>query len=515
MGVVLHDQGRFEEAINAYHQAISARRDVAIFHANLGHALQSLGKLEESTAAYYDAVRIEPNDADLNFNLGVILRKRGMPDDAAVAFQKSISSDPKNAVAYYDLAIVLHETGKLDEAIAAYRKALSLKPNFADAHNGLGTALMDYGRFSDAQKSLERAVKLAPDNARYWRGVSIITKFSEGDPKIAEMERLLASASERSADDQIELRFALGKAYDDVGRRADAFTQWLAGNALKRKLLDYDEHATLNELDQVQTVFTPELISTAKAIGHQSSSPIFIVGMPRSGTTLVEQIIANYSSVYGGGELPFFRSAVEAVTGVPGVSAFGADGIRKVATHYLAQIKRISNSAPKVTDKMPRNFIFVGLIHLTFPNAPIISVTRDPRDTCLSCFSKLFSEEQDFTFELSELGRYYRHYQGLMMHWRHILPPERILDVRYEDVVNDLEGETRRIIAYCGLDWDPKCLSFYKTKRPVRTASTLQVRRPIYDSSIGRWHLYSEWLRPLLRELEVDLPLTDDTKSNQ
>jgi tetratricopeptide (TPR) repeat protein len=502
LGVVLHDQGKLDDAVAAYRQAVSVKGNVSAFHANLGHALRKLGKLEEATTALYEAVRIEPDNGEMNFNLGVVLRDRGMLKEAAVALRKAALHAPKKAEAHYDLAIVLHNLGRLDDAIAAYRKAIGVKPNFADAHNGLGTALMDAGQLPEARKSLERAVKLVPDNARYRRGVSIITRFSARDHQLDEIEQLVASGHTRSIEDQIELRFALGKAYDDVGRYADAFQQWSEGNALKRRTIEYDETTTFEEFDRVQAVFTAELIRSAGDLGHPSRLPIFIVGMPRSGTTLVEQIIASHASVFGGGELPYFKSSVEAATARLGGSALGKEGLRKIATTYLAQLEQLAARASRVTDKLPRNFIFAGLIHLTFPNAPIISVTRDPIDTCLSCFSILFGEEQDFTYDLAELGRYHRHYQALMRHWHQVLPPGRVLEVRYEDVVTDLEGQARRIISHCGLEWDPKCLSFYKTRRPVRTASTTQVRQPIYNNAIGRWRTYAEWLGPLLGELE-------------
>ena len=231
--------------------------------------------------------------------------------------------------------------------------------------------------------------------------------------------------------------------------------------------------------------------------------------MPRSGTTLIEQILASHPQVFGGGELWHFRKAVEGIRTALGgsptfpelVSGMTGDDFRSLGVRYLAEIKPLARSAAHITDKMPANFMFAGLIHLALPNAPIIHTIRDPVDTCLSCFSKLFAGEQNHTYDLAELGRYYRHYQALMEHWHHVLPPGRILEVRYEDVVADLEGQARRIIAHCGLDWDPRCLAFHRTDRPVRTASATQVRQPIYNSAVGRWRVHEPFLGPLLAEL--------------
>ena len=312
-----------------------------------------------------------------------------------------------------------------------------------------------------------------------------------------------------SIDDRIELHFALGKAYEDLGRDAEAFTQWLDGNALKRRQITYDEAATLGALDRIQAVFTSELIRRWQNVGHPSPVPVFIVGMARSGSTLVEQILASHPQVFGGGELKYFDAAVQGIRTKFGgsatfpelVSGMTGEDYRDLGTRYLAEIERLAPAATHITDKMPGNFIFAGLIHLALPNATIIHTIRDPVDTCLSCFSKLFTEGQNHTYDLAELGRYYRHYQALMAHWHRVLPPGRILDVRYEDVVADLEGQARRIIAHCGLDWDPRCLAFHQTERPVLTASAAQVRQPIYNSAVGRWRVHEEALQPLLAEL--------------
>jgi hypothetical protein len=233
--------------------------------------------------------------------------------------------------------------------------------------------------------------------------------------------------------------------------------------------------------------------------------------MIRSGTTLVEQMLASYPQVVGGGELTHFSSALKRIQQTLGpatnfpelVSVMTGSDFRDLGTCYLAEIERLAPAAAHITDKMPGNFIFAGLIHLALPDAPIIHAVRDPIDTCLSCFSKLFVAKQNHTYDLAELGRYYRHYQALMAHWRGVLPVGRILDVRYEDVVSDLEGQARRIVAHCGLDWDPRCLAFHETERPVRTASATQVRQPIYSDSVGCWRVHKSFLAPLLSELRM------------
>jgi len=319
----------------------------------------------------------------------------------------------------------------------------------------------------------------------------------------------LAEDTSLSAVDRMHLHFALAKAYDDMDRHAEAFHQWRHGNALKRRQIAYDEAATLGGLDRVRDVFTADLVRTQQSVGHLSSVPVFIIGMPRSGSTLVEQILASHPQMFGSGELKHLPSAVEGIRSVSGaaaiypelVSGMIAEDFRDLGARYLAEIQRLASAAKYITDKMPGNFIYAGLIHMALPNAIVIHTIRDPVDTCLSCFSKLFNDEQNHTYDLAELGRYYRHYRAVMAHWHRVLPTGRILDVCYEDVVADLEGQARRLIAHCGLDWDPRCLAFHKTERPIRTASAVQVRQPIYDSAIGRWRAYEPFLAPLLAEL--------------
>jgi Sulfotransferase family len=239
--------------------------------------------------------------------------------------------------------------------------------------------------------------------------------------------------------------------------------------------------------------------------------PIFVIGMPRSGTTLIEQIIASHPLVHGAGELQTFNDVILTVRGPDGnvlpypdfLPALDATALQQIGARYIAEVRKLAPSGEHVTDKMPSNYYFAGLIHLALPNAKIIHSIRNPVDTCISCFSKLFSAEQNHTYDLAELGRYYKRYQALMAHWRRVLPAESILDVRYEDVVADLERQARRIIDYCSLPWDNRCLSFHETERPVRTASATQVRQPIYKSAVGRWRVYEGQLDPLLRALGI------------
>ena len=307
----------------------------------------------------------------------------------------------------------------------------------------------------------------------------------------------------------MQLDFALGKAYADLKDYRRSFAHLLAGNSAKRTTISYDEKSVLGIFDRIETVFTPQLIEAKTGSGYGSPMPIFVVGMLRSGTTLVEQIIASHPMVQGAGELRTLNEVVDRVreqfaNNLPYPEiALTADRslLRHIGERYVASVRDRAPEGKHVTDKMPSNYYYTGLIHLALPNAKIIHTVRDPIDTCVSCFSYLFSNEQHHTYDLGEIGRYYKRYERLMRHWRRVLPTGRILDVQYEDVVADLEGQTRRILDHCGLPWDGRCLAFHKTDRPIRTTSAVQVRQPIYKSAIGRGRAYKEFLGPLLQEL--------------
>ncbi len=269
--------------------------------------------------------------------------------------------------------------------------------------------------------------------------------------------------------------------------------------------------SALAAMERIRHVFSIELMTARRGVGDPSDVPVFIVGMPRSGTTLVEQMLASHPAVFGAGERLELLHAIERLGagrlgGVPFPEAawtMSADELRRLGSEYVAALRSLAPSAARITDKMPSNFRFVGLIRLILPNARIIHVSRDPVDTCLSCFSKLFSGEQSFTYDLAELGRVYRAYQRLMAHWRATLPEGAMLEVSYEALVQDFAAEVRRIVAYCGLPWEETCLKFYETRRPVHTASMTQVRQPIYASSVGRWRPDRALIRPLLEALEA------------
>ena len=514
LGIARAALDRPEDAIVQYGRALVLDPRYVEALSNLGNALARLGRRNEAVEALQKALAIRPDFVEARTNLGIVLSALDRHQDAIVEFRHALSVQPKNPRLHLNIGNALHALNRHDEAITHYREALALDPGSALAASKLGLALEEIGRIEDARIAYEKAIALEPRRPSHYHSLTKIRKTASGDPHLARMEVLARGMRSLAAPDQIELHFALGKALADAGEDERAFGHFFEGNALKRRELRYDEATVLGRLDRTRKIFTPELMRSKHGTGDPSRLPIFIVGMPRSGSTLVEQILASHPAVLAGGEINDFREAsreLGAQTGaepfpenVPGMTA---EQLRGLAENYLGRITKIaaagSSSRPqRITDKLPANFRYAGLIHLALPNARIIHTCRDPIDTCLSCFSILFVT-QPFTYDLGELGRYYRTYARLMDHWREMLPSSVLLDVKYEELVADFEAQARRIVTHCGLEWDDRCLAFYDARRPVRTASLVQVRQPVYQTSIGRWRPSDDVLRPLLHEIAL------------
>jgi tetratricopeptide (TPR) repeat protein len=504
-----HAAGRLAEAAAAYHRILAVRPDIAEGYHNLGIVLMAQGKLDQAAAQFERAVALKPSLSQTHFELGNIRKEQGQLDQAVVRYQRAIALRPDHAGANNNLGNIFRKQGKLDEALARYQQAIALRPDFAEAYHGLGQLLKDLGKFDQALAVFDQGLFLRPDYAEVHYARTDLKTFRVGDADLAALESLAADSHRLPPGKMLYIHFALAKALEDVGDYGRAFEQWLEGNALKRREVDYDEASCQRGFRAIAELFDSSLLNRFRAPGDPSPVPIFIVGMPRSGTTLVEQILASHPQVQAAGELTNLDQVVQAALGSGGrpigypqwIRGLDANGFRRLGQAYLASLPPLSDGKTRITDKLPGNFLRVGLIHLILPNARIIHTMRDPVDTCVSCFSRLFADIP-FTYDLAELGRHYRWYRELMAHWRSVLPPDAMLEVSYQDVVESLEAQARRLIDYCGLPWDDRCLSFHKTSRPIATPSNVQVRRPIYRSSLARWHKYEAYLQPLLAELE-------------
>ncbi len=508
-GNALAAANRFEAAIPHFERVLAINPKNAGAHSDLGSVLASLERYEEAVAHFQKACALQPGFAQAINNLGNALASIDRHEEAAACYQKALAIRPDFAEAYGNLGHTLESLNRLEDALASYQTALALKPNLADVHHNLGNLWSIMGRAKESRAALETAVRLAPKKPDFYRSLAQNKSFTAADPHLAAMEELAREDMRLTEKDRIALHFALGKAYADCTEHEKAFHHYLQGNALRRRQLQHDAAASSVNYDRIKAVFTPELIAQMQKFGNPSGVPIFVFGMPRSGTTLVEQVLASHPSVFGGGELDAMQKAVAGleraeIGGTPYpefLRSMGETEFHQFTTQYLTAARAVAPDAPRITDKMPGNYIFAGFIHVALPHARMIHVQRDPIDTCLSCFTHLFTEGLTWSYDLADLGREYRAYEGLMQHWRSVLPEGAMLEVRYEDFVADFEPQARRLLAYCGLDWDERCLAFHATERPVRTASATQVRQQLYRTSVGRWRRYEPWLGPLLDAL--------------
>jgi tetratricopeptide (TPR) repeat protein len=509
LGNALQSLDETEEAIVKYRQALALRPNYAEAHNNLASALAVRNFHEEAIENYHKALALTPNNPEAHINLANSLGALERPQEALAYYQKAIALDPANAEAYVRAGFMLFHLGRIQDAIAHCEKALTLKPDHVGALTNLGVALRALGRLDEAIGAFEKTIAVAPRRAAGpYYNLALSKRMSASDPHFAAMKQLAGEMGSLKVDEQIGLHFALGKAYADVGDHQQSFQHLLKGNALKRQeFADIDEAKLLTRFARIKATFNAELLGDKRGAGDPSSVPVFIIGMPRSGTSLVEQILASHPKVFGAGELYEFGDLADGIAGPDGaefpeaVAGMSGDALDALGTRYVRAIHPLAPGAERITDKMPSNFFNAGLIHLALPNARIIHTRRDRRDTAMSCFSILFAMGHAYTYDLAELGRYLRAYEKLMDHWRDVLPQGTMIEVQYEELVGNLEAEAKRIVEFCGLAWDSGCLSFHKTQRPVRTASVIQVRQPIYGSSVGRWQPYEKELQPLLRAL--------------
>jgi tetratricopeptide (TPR) repeat protein len=503
LGNILQSQGKLERAAQCHERALASKPNFAEAHSNLGNVRYEQGRLEEAAACYQRALDLKPDYVDALNNLGTALLSQDRIDEAVEHYRRALDLNPNYATAHNNLGNGLLRHERLDDAQAHYERALQLKPDYANAHNNLGNVLKEKGRFEEARGHYERAIALKPDYTEAHLNRSELKRFAQGDAELDALEAL-ALREDLSPDKMLYVHFALAKALDDAGDYARAWQHMVQGNMIKRRQIQYDEPRALELVERIRTVFDRKLLERFRGAGHPSAAPVFIVGMPRSGSTLIEQILASHPQIQGAGELTILEK-MEASDFPERCAKPEPAWFQRLGETYLARLPQMDAGIVRIVDKLPGNLLRIGFIRLILPNARIIHATRHPLDTCLSCYSKLFTNGLLFSYDLGELGRYYRAYVELMAYWESVLPQGAILNVAYEDVVGDLEGAARRLVDYCGLPWNDRCLDFHRHSRPVRTASSVQVRQPLFRSSLHRWRHYDFGLVPLATELSVPL----------
>ena len=496
LGVMLQDLGRLNEAEVSLRQAITLKPDYAIAHSNLGGILQGLGRLEEAEANYRKAITLKPDYAEAHSNLGNTLKELGKLDEAEVSLRQAITLKPDYAVAHSNLGGILQELGKLDEAEVNYRKAITLKPDYAVAHSNLGGILQGLGRLEEAEANYRKAITLKPGYAVAHRHLTAIKKFDAQDEQYSKMQELYLDKN-ISEEQRCHINFGLAKACEDLGDLEKAFQYYREGNVLRKKLLNYNINQDIELFKQIK--FTYPRIEQ-NSLAHEKLSknlmPIFIVGMPRSGTTLVEQIVSSHSKVTGAGELSFASKFGRALA--RGLSDPNTDALLEFREKYLIKLKNLSNGNMIVTDKMPHNFLFIGLLAATFPEAKIVHVKRNPAAVCWSNYKQYFVPKSfGYCYAIDDVISYHKLYENLMVFWTNTLS-KRIYNLDYELLTVNQESETRKLIEYLGLDWNEKFLSPQNNMRSVATASNLQIRKKVYKGSSQQWKKYQPFLNGAL-----------------
>jgi tetratricopeptide (TPR) repeat protein len=541
LGNALRAQGKASEAVSVFREAATRPVAHAGVHYQVGCALQDLGQFNDAADCFRNALRLKPDLAEAYVRLALVLQTRSDYSGAIANCEQALRIKPDLAEAHHVLAVSFVALDSWDEAVSSFERALHIRPDYADAHLGLASVMLALGKPDQARASCEKALALDPANidaialAAYIakragetekayrllyplveRGVlranvavtlaTISKDLGRQFEAIALMEKTLGSDPALSDAARINLHFNLGMLYDDTKQYDRAFFHYQQGNMLKP--LSFDRANFERIVEGIVAVHTPEFMARMPRARVQSDRPVFIVGMVRSGTSLVEQILSSHPDVHGAGELPDITRIARELPGIlgssdrypgcmPGLTREIAD---TQATRYLDRLSRFSSSARRVTDKLPGNFMYLGLIELLFPGARVIHCRRDPVDTCLSAYFQDFSNNHPYAYDLANLGVFYRGYLKIMAHWRKVIRLP-LLEINYEDLIADQERVSRSLVEFCGLEWDNRCLQFHETRRFVGTASYDQVNRPLYKQSVARWKNYERHLGPLLAEL--------------
>jgi tetratricopeptide (TPR) repeat protein len=498
--------GRFRQAVDVLRRSVALRPTVGEVHHDLGRALQALGDYELAIVAYREAVALSPELAIAHGSLAELFFQKGRRKEAASSYEKAAALAPGTPIARYQKAMALLATDRLGEAEEELRQLLSMDPANTRALELLGLILQISGKLSEAGATFERILERNPISASAYQGLVSSRKFSEADrPWIQKILAQLESTdwqrrfSPIDVDRQlIMFHFAVGKIHDDLGDYADAMNHFDAANRVRRRLGPFNREAIERRVERLIARFTSEFLAHRSTLGGDDRTPILIVGMPRSGTSLLERVVSSHPRVRGCGELDFWNE--RGPKWMDADLAALAKEAGRLREDYLRLLGVAGTDVIRATDKMPFNFFWVGLVHLLFPNAVIVHCRRNPIDTCLSIYMTPFVAVWDFASGMEDLASYYRLYRRLTDHWRAVIPSDRLVEIDYEDLVAEPERAARSLIAFCGLEWDPSCLHPELNPEPIATASAWQARQPIHRGSVERWRRYEPWLREL-REL--------------
>ena len=496
LGLACLEAGRVADAVAALQRAVASNPRYADAFFRLGIAFEKLGDISGAIVAFDRATQLLPTLTEAWFRVGALVYTLGHRGEAISCFRRAVSTGGKSSFGRLGKARALLTEDRHQEAEQVLRETLATDSGNAMALELLGNLLTEFGRFDEARTCFQRAITIAPLLAgSYYELVRCRRVTSDDDGLLEQMEAALATPGLDAAQ-RMRVHLAIGKAVEDLGDYALAMQHFDAADAVRRGSAPFDSTAFATEINHLISRCTPEFIERARKFGNRDATPVLIMGMPRSGTTLVEQIISNHPQAAAGGELYFWnqRGAEWCCSSAAGTEA---PYLAKAAADYLSLLRAIAPAAARVTDKMPFNFLWAGLIHAAFPRATILHCRRAQVDTALSIHQTHFHPSLAFPTGGAELVAYFRSYERLMAHWRSVLPAERFLEVEYEELTREPEPIIRRIIAACGLAWHDACLRPECNPRRVNTPSKWQARQPIYRTSVARWRRYEPWLGPL------------------
>lgn len=504
LGACYNSLEQLDNAAKAFKTAVAIKPDYAEAHYNTGVVLKALGRLEEAVESYRKAIVIIPNYPDAHNNLGITLKQLGQIEAAIESFEWAIAYKPENAQSHNNLGNALKELGRLDAAIDSYHKAISFDFNFAEPYNNLGDALKELGRLDEAVESYEKALEIKPDFVESYLELSRIKKYKKNDLQIANMISLLGNKN-ISLIDRIGLNFALAHVNEGLKNQDDQFKYLNEANRLRKKELNYSFEKDQKLFARIRDVFKTPLLIKQSSLSQKNNSltPIFILGMPRSGTSLVEQILDSHNKVHGAGELNVLNKFIFPLLNDSNYdenNSFSEKVLVSMRQNYLDSLINLNVREKNIIDKMPLNFRYIGFILTVFPEAKIIHLKRDAMATCWSIY-KYYFNGNEYSYNLKDLANYYVLYKEIMSFW-HQLFPNKIYDMSYENLTINQEEETQKLLQYCELEWDKNCLNFHNNKRAVKTTSTFQVRKRIYQGSSEAWKKHKAYLKPLTKRLD-------------
>ena len=492
---------------------IVANPKVVFIYNLLGLILVAQNKIDQAAECYEKGIKINPNFAEIYNNLGLLyINNKSDVKKAENCYKKAISLNPKIPEPYNNLGTLYKSLDKFDEAIDCYQKALTINPKFTHAYHNLGNVYITIGNFSEAKKNFNKSIQTDPMYTNSHRSLGRLIKYTDNDKHFNELKKIYKQININDTENRTNIAFALGKAHEDIKDFDKSFTFLNEANSLYRKKINFSIKHKKDKFKEIKETFDKKIYEKYSSCGNADVAPIFILGMPRSGTTLVEQILSNHPKVFGADEQYFIPKLLQKnfgsddlrlfMTNVMGSSEiFDKNDFKKIGNEYIAKMKNISNNSERSTDKLPENFLWIGFIKLILPKSKIIHSHRNPKDNCLSLFKNHFPDGKlNYSYDLNEIVEYYNLYKDLMNYWNSLFP-DFIFNIKYENLILNTENEIHNLLKFCNLDWNDDCLNFHNNKRAIHTASDIQARNKIYSSSVDSWKNYEKYLKKYFVEL--------------